>query len=101
MVGQSAAKPCNMPTTALLAISLLLFAVSSCLAIPAIDIAAGSNFALAVLSDRSIVAWGDNSAGQWNVPTGVAADKVSAGKSHAMALLTDGECVLSKVSAFY
>jgi hypothetical protein len=91
MTGTCGAQTGNRLTAVLLAISLLLLAVSSCFAIPAIDIAAGSDFVVAVLSNRRLRAWGNSADGRLNVPTGISADKVSAGDQHGMVLTTDGE----------
>lgn len=61
-------------------------------ALPAVDVAAGSDFALAVLSDGSVRAWGNAAnAGRTNLPSlNGAVDKVSAGNQHGIALLKDG-----------
>jgi hypothetical protein len=54
-------------------------------------IAAGGKHALALLNDGSVKAWGDNSAGQCNVPefpTNVLT--IAAGAEHSLALLSNG-----------
>ena len=59
-----------------------------------IAISEGKDFALALKSDGTVVAWGDNSKGQCKVPhglTGVIA--IAAGGFHSLALKSDGTVV--------
>ena len=65
-------------------------------------IAAGDAHSLALKSDGTVVAWGENSAKQANVPadlTGVVA--VSAGIYHSLALKSDGSIVVWGADDFY
>ena len=58
---------------------------------PVAGIAAGDEHLLALMPDGTVVAWGDNSYGQCDVPaglTGVVA--VSGGSAHSLALTSDG-----------
>jgi len=58
---------------------------------PASAIAAGRNHNLAVLTNGVVVAWGDNSGGQCNVPADLTnAVAVAGGYLHSVALRTDG-----------
>lgn len=60
------------------------------------QVAAGDSFALALRSDGTVAAWGDNSIGQCNVPSppvGVHYAKVAAGVLHAVGLRADGRAV--------
>ena len=58
-------------------------------------ISAGGIFSLALKSDGSVIAWGDNTFGQCNVPaaalSGVVA--IAAGSLHSLALKADGTVV--------
>jgi hypothetical protein len=61
---------------------------------PVIAVAAGYNHALALLDDGTIVAWGDNSHGQLDVPP--LTDRpiqLAAGFDHSMALLDNGRVI--------
>jgi alpha-tubulin suppressor-like RCC1 family protein len=57
----------------------------------ALAIALGSHHGLGLLSNHTVVAWGDNSYGQTNVPNGLT-DVISicAGDNHSLALKRDG-----------
>ena len=60
-----------------------------------VAIAAGSEFSLALKRDGSVVAWGDNSAGQCGVPDGLTGVKaIAAGGQHSLALKGDGTIVV-------
>ena len=50
----------------------------------------GSLFCLAIRSDGSLVAWGQNTYGQCNVPAGNNYTQISAGGSYALAIRSDG-----------
>ncbi|MHC4126445.1 MAG: RCC1 domain-containing protein, partial [Planctomycetota bacterium] len=54
------------------------------------DIAAGYNHSLAVESDGSLQAWGDNDDGQCDVPDSNNFETVAAGGWHSVALKSDG-----------
>jgi alpha-tubulin suppressor-like RCC1 family protein len=57
-------------------------------------IAAGFYHNVALKSDRTVVAWGDNNYGQATVPTGLTGVKaIAAGGYHSVALKTDGTVV--------
>jgi alpha-tubulin suppressor-like RCC1 family protein len=59
-----------------------------------VDIAAGSDFSVALKADGSVAAWGDGSSGQTEIPasaTGIVA--VAAGASHVVALKSDGTVI--------
>jgi len=57
-------------------------------------IAGGGSHSLLLKSDGTVVAWGDNSAGQTNVPTGLSnVVSVAAGQNHSLALRFDGTVV--------
>lgn len=59
-----------------------------------VDIAAGSNHALFLSENGSVVAWGSNDQGQANVPPGLNnAVAISAGSGYSLALLRNGEIV--------
>jgi hypothetical protein len=59
-----------------------------------VAIAAGMNHCLALSSNGTVVAWGDNSLGQQDVPTGLDhVVAVAAGAVHSMALRDDGTVV--------
>ena len=59
--------------------------------IPASAIAAGRNHNLAVLTNGTVIAWGDNSGGQCNVPGDLTnAVAVAGGYLHSVALRADG-----------
>ncbi|MBN1126327.1 MAG: hypothetical protein JXA82_15075 [Sedimentisphaerales bacterium] len=51
-----------------------------------VAIAAGGTFCAAIKADGSLVAWGENAAGQTVVPSGNAFAKLAAGTDHALAL---------------
>ena len=53
----------------------------------------GYNHSLAVKEDGRVVAWGGNSRGQCDVPSGLKAVAVSAGDRHSLALKEDGTVV--------
>jgi hypothetical protein len=54
-------------------------------------IAAGHYFGIALKSDGTVVAWGDNDFGQTNVPAGLAnVTAIAAGYNHSLALKSDG-----------
>jgi len=56
-----------------------------------VQVGAGGNHALAVLDDGRVVAWGTNTFGQTNVPSGITnAVSVAAGDAHSLALRADG-----------
>src|SRR5690242_17437083 len=56
-----------------------------------IGVAGGNLHTLALKSDRTIAAWGENSAGECSVPACLSnAIAVAAGYSHSMALTSDG-----------
>src|SRR2546430_13261621 len=56
-----------------------------------IGIAAGTWHSLALLADGTVVAWGDDSLGQTDLPPGLAdAVAVAAGGNHNLALQADG-----------
>jgi serine/threonine protein kinase len=55
------------------------------------SIAAGSFFSMALKSDGTVLAWGDDTAGQTNIPADVAdISAIAAHGSHALALRSDG-----------
>ena len=57
-------------------------------------IAAGTNFCLALRSNGTVVAWGDNGLGQTNVPVSASnVVAIAAGASHGLALRTDGHVI--------
>ncbi len=57
-------------------------------------IAAGENHSLALRADGSVVAWGDNSYGQTDVPSAAkGAVAIAAGWRHSLALKSDGSVV--------
>jgi alpha-tubulin suppressor-like RCC1 family protein len=59
-----------------------------------VAIAAGSSHALALKSDGTVVAWGDNAGGQCSVPSGLSnVVEISAGNSHSLARKADGTIV--------
>lgn len=58
---------------------------------PVVGVAAGSFHSLALLANGSVMAWGDNSWGQTNVPPGLGfAMAVAGGGRHSLALQADG-----------
>jgi hypothetical protein len=59
-----------------------------------VAVAAGGTHALALRENGTIVAWGNNSAGQTNVPTNLSnVMAVAAGAAHSLALKNDGTVV--------
>ena len=57
-------------------------------------IAAGYYHTMALKSDGTVVAWGDNGVGQTNVPTGLSAVRaIAAGSGHSVALRSNGTMV--------
>jgi alpha-tubulin suppressor-like RCC1 family protein len=61
-----------------------------------VEVAAGEDHVLARRSDGLVVAWGDNTYGQCNVPSpppGLSYVEVAAGKQHAAARRSDGNVV--------
>jgi alpha-tubulin suppressor-like RCC1 family protein len=57
-------------------------------------VSAGSNHSLALDQNGTVVAWGDNSCGQTNVPPAASSVvAISAGATHSLALLADGRVV--------
>jgi alpha-tubulin suppressor-like RCC1 family protein len=57
-------------------------------------LSAGSNHALVLKADGTVVAWGNNDAGQTNVPAGLGGVvQVSAGRLHSVALKSNGTVV--------
>jgi alpha-tubulin suppressor-like RCC1 family protein len=56
-------------------------------------IASGNNHCLALKTDSSLVAWGNNDFGQCDVPSGTDYAAVAAGKNYSVALKTDGSLV--------
>lgn len=60
----------------------------------AVQVAAGSDFSVALRNDGTVVAWGDNSLGQTNVPLGLSnVTAVAAGNWHALALKSNGTVI--------
>ncbi len=59
----------------------------------AVSVAAGCYHNLALRSSGEVVAWGDNSAGQCDVPSLASVKAVSAGYAHSLALQGDGTVV--------
>jgi hypothetical protein len=56
-----------------------------------VSVAAGMSHRLALKSDGTVVAWGDNASGQTNVPAGLAnVVAIAAGDYHSLALQADG-----------
>ena len=59
-----------------------------------VAVAAGDRHCLALRGDGTVVAWGDNNAGQTNVPASLNnAIAVAAGTDHSLALRNDGTIV--------
>lgn len=59
-----------------------------------VQIAAGGDHALALKADGTVVAWGDNSHGQTNIPAGLSdVVLIAAGAYHSLALKADGTVV--------
>lgn len=59
-----------------------------------VRIAAGSDHALALKNDGTVVAWGSNSYGQTNVPAGLSnVVDIAAGIQHSLALMSNGTVV--------
>ncbi|MBL7814077.1 MAG: T9SS type A sorting domain-containing protein [Saprospiraceae bacterium] len=57
-------------------------------------IAAGNTFNLALLSDGSVIGWGDNASGQTTIPnTAVGVKAIAAGNAHSLALLSNGSVI--------
>lgn len=58
------------------------------------DIAIGSNHALALLKDKTVIAWGENYHGQITVPYGLQdVIAIAGGEGHSLALKSDGTVV--------
>ncbi|MBM4007338.1 MAG: hypothetical protein FJ292_07215, partial [Planctomycetes bacterium] len=58
------------------------------------QIAAGGDHTVALKSDGTVVAWGSNSSGQRNVPSGLSGvTQIAAGGDHTVALKNDGTVV--------
>jgi len=57
------------------------------------DVSGGKDFSLALTTNGTIVAWGDNYEGQTDVPAGTNFVAISAGNRHAVAIKTDGSLV--------
>lgn len=57
------------------------------------QIARGSAFSLSLKSDGSLFAWGANSDGQTNVPTGTTFTQIGAGGAHGLAIKANGSLV--------
>jgi outer membrane protein assembly factor BamB len=55
-----------------------------------IKVAAGATHALALTTDGHLVAWGDNTDGQLNLPTDITYRDIDAGDAFSLALSTDG-----------
>ena len=55
-----------------------------------VSVAIGRSHALARRPDGSVAGWGNNSAGQVNVPSNVRFDAITAGNSHSLGLAEDG-----------
>jgi hypothetical protein len=58
-----------------------------------VAISSGEIHSLALESDGTVAAWGNNSFGQTNVPTGLNAIAIAAGSFHNLALTTNGTVV--------
>ena len=59
-----------------------------------VRIAAGGTHSLALMTDRTVVGWGDDSVGQTTIPGGLSnVVAIAAGGSHSLALKTDGTVV--------
>jgi alpha-tubulin suppressor-like RCC1 family protein len=59
-----------------------------------VQVAAGGHHTLALLSDSTVIGWGENGAGQTTEPTGLKnVVAISAGYAHSAALLKDGTIV--------
>jgi alpha-tubulin suppressor-like RCC1 family protein len=60
----------------------------------AVAVAGGDAHSLALLANGSVIAWGDNSEGQTNLPSGVTnAIAIAAGEFHNLALLRNGAVI--------
>ena len=59
-------------------------------------ITAGANFTVALKSDGSVIAWGDNEYGQTTVPAGAQSGvtAIAAGAYHTLALKSDGSVII-------
>jgi hypothetical protein len=59
-----------------------------------VAMAAGDDHSLALKSDGTVVAWGDNGSGESNVPAGLeSVVSIAAGQDHSLSLITDGTVV--------
>jgi alpha-tubulin suppressor-like RCC1 family protein len=59
-----------------------------------VAITAGRDHSVALKKDGTVVAWGQNDAGQTNVPAGLShVTAISAGNAHTLALKSDGTVV--------
>ena len=59
-----------------------------------VAVAGGAWHSLALKSDGTVVAWGDNESGQTNVPQGLSnVMAIAAGNFHSVALKNDGRVV--------
>lgn len=75
---------------------------AAALPVKAAKIAAGNYFAIALKSDGTVAAWGDNSLGQTDVPAGLTdVINVAAGGEHSLALKSDGTVVAWGHNAFH
>lgn len=62
--------------------------------VPVVQVAAGLYFTVALRSDGSLLAWGDNLYGQCTIPQNLGrVIKICAGRSHVLVLLEDGSVV--------
>jgi alpha-tubulin suppressor-like RCC1 family protein len=58
-----------------------------------VAVAAGTVYSLALKSDGSLAAWGNDIYGQTNVPSGTDFMAIEAGENHSVALRLDGSLV--------
>lgn len=58
-----------------------------------IDVAVGTSHALALKTNGTIVAWGDNTHGQYNVPVGTDFIAIAASDRHSLALKSNGTII--------